>query len=74
MRAINLKYAEMQDLLLALAVDVADRDKAQLGRIAELTRELRAYQIATAKQFDQTEKTSTTLYNAVFSTTPKTGD
>ena len=74
MRAINLKYAEMQELLLALAVDVADRDKAQLERIAEFTGELRAFQLATVKQFDQTEKTSTTLYNAVFSTTPKTGE
>ena len=70
MRAIDMKYAEMQDLLLALAVDVSDRDKAQLERIAELTRDLRAYQIATSKQFDQTEKTSTTLYNVVFSAKP----
>ena len=74
MRAINLKSAEMQELLLALTTDVADRDKLQLERIAALTRELRAFQLATARQFDQTEKISTTLYNAMFTNKPKTGD
>ena len=74
MRAINLKSAEMQELLLALTTDVADRDIVQLARIAALTRELRAFQLATARQFDQTEKTSTTLYNAMFTNKPKTGD
>jgi len=74
LRAINSKSAEMQELLLALITDVADRDKLQLERIAALTRELRAFQLATARQFDQTEKTSTTLYNAMFTNKPKTGD
>ena len=74
LRALNLKYAEMQELLLALTTDVGDRDKLQLARLVELTRELRAFQLSTAKQFDQTEKTSTTLYNAMFTTKFKTGD
>ena len=74
MRAINSKSAEMQELMLALTIDVAERDIAQLERIAALTRELRAFQLATARQFDQTEKTSTTLYNAMFTNKPKTGD
>ncbi len=74
LRTLNLKYAEMQELLLALTTDVVDRDKLQLARLMELTRELRAFQLITAKQFDQTEKTSTTLYNAMFTTKLKTGD
>ena len=53
---------------------VVDRDKLQLARLLELTRELRAFQLMTAKQFDQTDKTNTTLYNAMFTTKLKTGD
>ncbi len=74
LRALNSKYADMQELLLALTTDVVDRDKLQLARLVELTRELRAFQLMTAKQFDQTEKTNTTLYNAMFTTKLKTGD
>jgi len=70
MRATDLKYAEMQELLLALTTDVAERDKVQLGRIAALAGEIRAFQLATAKRFDQTEKTNTTLYNVVFNAKP----
>ncbi len=74
LRATNLKHAEMQELLLALTTDVSDRDTAQLVRIAQLARELRAFQLATAQQFDRTEKTNTTLYNAVFDGKPKPGE
>ncbi len=74
MRAITVKYAEMQELLLALTTDVADRDKMQLERIAALAGEIRAYQLATAKQFDQSEKTNTTLYNVVFNAKLKPGE
>ena len=74
LRATNLKHAEMQELLLALTTDVADRDTVQLARIAQLARELRAFQLATAQQFDQTEKTNTTLYNAVFDGKSKPGE
>ena len=74
MRAIHAKYAEMQELLLALTTDVADRDKVQLERIAALAGEIRAYQLATARQFDQTEKTNTTLYNVVFNPKLKSGE
>jgi len=73
LRAANLKHAELQDLLLTLTTDVADRDQVQLARIVELTRELRAFQLATARQFEQTEQTNTTLYNVLFTTKPKPG-
>lgn len=74
LRATNSKLTDVQELLLALTTDVADRDTAQLARIAQLARELRAFQLATAQQFDQTEKTNTTLYNAVFDAKPKPGE
>ena len=74
LRATNLKHAEMQELLLALTTDVADRDGVQLAHLVALMRELRAFQLATAQQFDQTEKTNTTLYNAVFDGKPKPGE
>lgn len=73
LRATNVKHAELQELLLALTTDVADRDTAQFARIDQLARELRAFQLATAQQFDQNEKTNTTLYNAMFTTKPKPG-
>ena len=72
-RAADRKLAELQELVLTLAVDVAERDKAQSERLAALARELASFQTAAAKRFDQTEQTSTTLYNVVFNAKPKPG-
>jgi hypothetical protein len=67
-RATNGKHAELQDLLLTLAADVSDRDKAQQAKIAALTKKLTAFEADTARQFADAEKTNTALYDAVFST------
>ena len=67
-RATNSKHADLQDLLLTLAADVTDRDKAQQAKIAALTKKLTAFEAATARQFADAEKTNTALYDAVFST------
>lgn len=66
-RSTNTKHAELQDLLLTLAVDVSDRDKQQQARIALLTKKLTAFEADTARQFADTEKTNSALYDAVFS-------
>lgn len=66
-RATNAKHADLQDLLLTLATEVADRDEAQQARVAALTKRLTAFEADTARQFADTEKTNTALYEAVFS-------
>lgn len=67
-RAANTKHAELQDLLLTLAVDVGDRDTQQRTKIAALTKKLTAFEADTARQFAVAEKTNATLYDVVFST------
>lgn len=66
-RSTNTKHAELQDLLLTLAVDVSDRDKQQQARVAVLTKQLTAFEADTARQFADAEKTNSALYDAVFS-------
>lgn len=65
-RSTNTKHAELQDLLLTLAVDVSDRDTQHQTRIASLTKKLTAFEADTARQFADAEKTNATLYDAVF--------
>ena len=74
LRATDAKLAALEELLLTLAVDVADRDKAQITRLREVVEELKAFQLAAAKQFDQSEKANTALYKVVFETKPKPGE
>ena len=66
LRATNAKHAELQDLLLTLATDVNDRDRQQQAKLAALTKKLTAFEADTARQFADTEKTHTALYDAVF--------
>ena len=74
-RSTNTKHAELQDLLLTLAVDVSDRDKQQQTRVASLTKKLTAFEADTARQFADAEKTNATLYDVVFSSRKaKAGD
>lgn len=68
LRATNTKHAELQDLLLTLAVDVGDRDQQQRAMIAALTKKLTAFEADTARQFADAERTNATLYDVVFST------
>lgn len=72
-RASNSKHAELQDLLLTLAVDVSDRDKQHQARIAALGKKLTVFETETARQFADAEKTNTALYDAVFSRKTKAG-
>jgi hypothetical protein len=73
LRESNAKHADLQDLLLTLARDVNDRDGAQKQRLAVLAAKLREFEAVTAKQFQESERTNTALYNVVFAAKPKGG-
>jgi len=66
-RATNAKHAELQDLLLTLASDVSDRDQAQQAKVEALTKQLTTFEAVSVRQFADTEKTNSALYDAVFS-------
>lgn len=73
LRESNAKHADLQDLLLTLARDVNDRDGVQKQQLAELAAKLREFEAVTAKQFQESERTNTALYNVVFAAKPKGG-
>jgi hypothetical protein len=71
LRDSNAKHADLQDLLLTLARDVADRDTGRRNDLAELAAKLREFETVTARQFQESERTNTALYNVVFAAKPK---
>ena len=71
LRDSNAKHADLQDLLLTLARDVADRDTGRQKELAELATKLREFETVTARQFQESERTNTALYNVVFAAKPK---
>jgi len=71
LRDSNARHADLQDLLLTLARDVADRDGSQKRQLAELAAKLREFETVTAQQFRESERTNTALYNVVFAAKPK---
>ena len=71
LRDSKAKHADLQDLLLTLARDVNDRDGERKTQLAELTARLREFETVTAKQFQESERTNTALYNVVFAAKPK---
>ena len=73
LRESNAKHADLQDLLLTLARDVTDRDVERKQQFAELAAKLREFETVTAKQFQESERTNTALYNVVFAAKPKGG-
>lgn len=70
LRDANTRHAELQDLLLTLARDVNTRDEEQKLRFAALADRLREFEAVTAKQFQESERTNTALYHAVFPSKP----
>jgi uncharacterized membrane protein YccC len=70
-RATNAKHTDLQDLLLTLAADVDQRDKEQQQKLLTLAKRLGEFETLTARQFQDTEKTNTALYNVVFNSKPK---
>lgn len=73
LRAANVKHTELQELLLTVAADVNQRDKDQQKRLTALAARLGEFETLTVKQFQESEKTSTALYNVVFQTKAKSG-
>jgi hypothetical protein len=71
LRAANLKHTELQELLLTVAADVNQRDKDQQKRLTALAKRLGEFESLTTRQFQETEKNSTALYNVVFNGKPK---
>lgn len=72
LRAANTRSADLQDLIVTVARDVADRDAAQKTRLATLAVKLSDFETQTARQFDSAERTNTALYNVVFATNKTT--
>lgn len=70
-RAANTKNTELQELLLTLAADVDQRDKELQKKFVAVLKQIREFETLTAKQFQETEKTNTALYNVVFNIKPK---
>lgn len=71
LRAANVKHTELQELLLTVAADVSQRDKDQQKRLTALAARLGEFEAVTARQFQESEKTNTALYNVVFNSKPK---
>lgn len=71
LRAANVRHTELQELLLTVAADVSQRDKDQQKRLTALAARLGEFEAVTARQFQESEKTSTALYNVVFNSKPK---
>jgi hypothetical protein len=71
LRATNEKIGAVQELLLTLAADVDQRDKDQQKKMTMLATRLGEFETLTARQFQESEKTSTALYNVVFNNKPK---
>lgn len=71
LRAANVKHTELQELLLTVAADVSQRDRDQQKRLTALAARLGEFEAFTVKQFQESEKTSTALYNVVFNSKPK---
>ncbi len=61
LRAANAKQAELQDLLLTLAVDVSDRDKQHQARLKELGGRVAALKDDTDRRLTETEKVTDAL-------------
>ena len=60
-----------QNVSVILARDVADRDTGRQKELAELATKLREFETVTARQFQESERTNTALYNVVFAAKPK---
>lgn len=71
LRDANGRHAELQDLLLTLARDVNTRDEERTRQFAALADRLREFEAVTAKQFQESERTNTALYNVVFPSKPR---